>query len=81
VVISNLKGYHHKLRVKDAETWENVEVTLRQIKNDSGSNRKNAYKIEIDAFYTSFNRPITLIVDKSFKAKDNKARLDTIRIT
>jgi hypothetical protein len=73
VVISNLKGYYYKLRVKDAETWENVEVTLRQIENNSGNNRKNAYKIEIDAFYTFFDRPITLIVDKSFKAKDNKA--------
>ena len=58
-----------------------MEVTLRQIENNSGNNRKNAYKIEIDAFYTSFNWLITPIVDKSSKAKDNKARLDTVRIT
>ena len=80
VTIGNPKGRHHILRVDDVESWKDVEITLRQVEKDGGSDRKNAHKITIDAVYQSFDRSVTPPPEKPAKGK-SKARPETVRLT
>jgi hypothetical protein len=82
VTIGNPKGQYHTLRVDDAESWKNVEITLRQIEKDGGPSKKYAHKIEIDSIYTSFDRLITPPPQQTTVSRGkSKARPDTVRRT
>jgi hypothetical protein len=77
VTIGNPKGHHSVVQVEDKQEWEDVLAQLRQMEHSG--DRKNCYKLTIEAVYKSHSRnatppPITDL-------KKNKSQKGTVRNT
>ena len=59
MTVGNPKGLGHKLRVEDSKSWDAVASLLCQMERDGGSERKYAYKVNINAVYKLFDRAST----------------------
>jgi len=78
VTIGNTKGHHSTIQVEDEQEWDDCLAQLRQM--EFSGDRKNCYKLTIEAIYRSHGRQATPpVVDSN--SKPNKSLKSTVRNT